>query len=72
MGSGIAQVTAEAGYRVTLVDSQADALTKAVKSIKANLSVSVQTKFNHVRSCFQYIFLHLAHCEEEVRKGARR
>ena len=41
MGSGIAQVTAEAGYRVTLVDTQADQLAKAMKSIKANLAVSV-------------------------------
>lgn len=37
MGSGIAQIAAQAGQNVTLVDVSADVLTKSQKSIGANL-----------------------------------
>ncbi|XP_037292967.1 probable 3-hydroxyacyl-CoA dehydrogenase B0272.3 isoform X2 [Manduca sexta] len=38
MGSGIAQVTAQAGQNVTIVDLQPELLDKAQKSIQANLT----------------------------------
>lgn len=45
MGSGIAQVTAEAGYKVTLVDQNDQALGKALASIKTSLQRSTKKKF---------------------------
>ncbi len=45
MGSGIAQVTAEAGYKVTLVDQNDQILNKALKSIKTNLQRVAKKKF---------------------------
>ncbi len=45
MGSGIAQVTAEAGYNVTLVDQNDAILAKALKSIKTSLQRSVKKRF---------------------------
>lgn len=45
MGSGIAQVTANAGYKVTLVDQNDEILNKAVGSIKTSLQRVVKKKF---------------------------
>ena len=45
MGSGIAQVTAEAGYKVTLVDQNDAVLDKALKSIKTNMQRAAKKKF---------------------------
>ena len=45
MGSGIAQVTAQAGYNVTLVDQNDAILGKAIASIKTSLQRSTKKKF---------------------------
>lgn len=45
MGSGIAQVTAEAGYQVTLVDQSDKILGKAQEAIKTSLARSSKKKF---------------------------
>ena len=45
MGSGIAQVTAQAGYNVTLVDQNDAILNKAVASIKTSLQRSTKKQF---------------------------
>jgi len=45
MGSGIAQVTAQAGYDVTLVDQNDTVLNKALASIKVSLQRSTKKKF---------------------------
>jgi len=45
MGSGIAQITAQAGYQVTLVDQNDAILAKAVASIKSSLQRSTKKKF---------------------------
>lgn len=45
MGSGIAQVTAQSGYKVTLVDSNEKALDKALGSIQKSLTRSTKKKF---------------------------
>jgi len=45
MGSGIAQVTAEAGYQVTLVDQNEKILSKALSSIKTSLQRSTKKRF---------------------------
>ena len=45
MGSGIAQVTAEAGYQVTLVDQNDKILGKAQGAIKTSLARSSKKKF---------------------------
>jgi 3-hydroxyacyl-CoA dehydrogenase len=45
MGSGIAQVTAEAGYNVTLVDQSEAILDKAVGSIKSSLQRVAKKKY---------------------------
>jgi 3-hydroxyacyl-CoA dehydrogenase len=45
MGSGIAQVTAEAGYHVTLVDQTDAILNKAVGAIKGSLQRVAKKKF---------------------------
>jgi 3-hydroxyacyl-CoA dehydrogenase len=45
MGSGIAQVTAQAGYKVTLVDQNDAILNKAVASIKTSLQRSTKKQF---------------------------
>ena len=45
MGSGIAQVTAQAGYNVTLVDQTDAILNKGVASIKSSLQRSTKKKF---------------------------
>ena len=45
MGSGIAQVTAQAGYKVTLVDQSDAILNKAVASIKTSLQRSTKKQF---------------------------
>jgi 3-hydroxybutyryl-CoA dehydrogenase len=37
MGNGIAHVFAQHGFQVTLIDVSADALTKAIQTIGANL-----------------------------------
>lgn len=46
MGSGIAQVSAEAGYSVNLVDQDGNALNKAINSIKTSLQRSTKKKFD--------------------------
>lgn len=46
MGSGIAQVTAEAGYSVFLVDQSDLALKNAMKTIETSLTRSTKKKFN--------------------------
>lgn len=46
MGSGIAQVTAEAGYNVFLVDQSDSALKNAMKTIETSLTRSTKKKFN--------------------------
>lgn len=45
MGSGIAQVTAAAGFKVTLVDQNEEILNKAVNSIRTSLQRSTKKKF---------------------------
>jgi len=45
MGSGIAQVTAEAGYKVVLIDQSDAILGKGVNSIKASLQRVVKKKY---------------------------
>jgi len=45
MGSGIAQITAQAGFQVTLVDQNDAALNKAMASIKSSLQRSTKKKF---------------------------
>jgi 3-hydroxyacyl-CoA dehydrogenase len=45
MGSGIAQVTAAAGYQVTLFDQSDSILNKAISSIKTSLQRTVKKKF---------------------------
>ncbi|CAF0968116.1 unnamed protein product [Brachionus calyciflorus] len=46
MGSGIAQVTAEAGYSVYLIDQNQNALDKAIKSIQNSLTKTTKKRFN--------------------------
>lgn len=46
MGSGIAQVTAEAGYSVYLVDQNDSALNKAMKTIETSLKRSTKKRFD--------------------------
>jgi len=45
MGSGIAQVAAQAGQQVTIVDQQQDLLDKSVKGIQSSLQRVVKKKF---------------------------
>ena len=45
MGSGIAQVTAQAGFNVTLVDQNEKILNKAISSIQKSLTRSTKKKF---------------------------
>lgn len=45
MGSGIAQVTAQAGYQVTLVDQNDKILNKAISSIQKSLTRATKKKF---------------------------
>ncbi|XP_068607084.1 hydroxyacyl-coenzyme A dehydrogenase, mitochondrial [Brachionichthys hirsutus] len=45
MGAGIAQVAASAGHSVTLVDTNEDLLTKAVRGIEGSLKRVVKKKF---------------------------
>lgn len=45
MGAGIAQVTAEAGYQVSLVDMNEKVLNKAVASIRSSLQRSTKKRF---------------------------
>jgi 3-hydroxyacyl-CoA dehydrogenase len=45
MGSGIAQVTAEAGYKVTLVDQSDQILNKALGGIRASLQRVAKKRF---------------------------
>lgn len=47
MGSGIAQVTAQAGFQVTLVDQNDTVLNKALASIKKNLQRATKKKFEN-------------------------
>lgn len=47
MGAGIAQVTAQAGYQVTLVDQNEAVLTKALGSIQKSLTRSTKKKFDN-------------------------
>lgn len=44
MGSGIAQVTAQAGYQVTLVDQNDKILNKAISSIQKSLTRATKKK----------------------------
>lgn len=45
MGSGVAQVSAQAGYKVTLVDQNEKALDKALSSMQNSLMRSTKKKF---------------------------
>ena len=47
MGSGIAQIFATRNYNVTLLDTQEIALSKAIESIRANLSLMAQNGFGN-------------------------
>ena len=55
MGAGIVQVAAQAGFRVTMVDVNQDALTKGTKLISSSLTRVAKKKFNDDQQSKQFV-----------------
>ena len=67
MGSGIAQVTAEAGYQVTLVDQSDKILGKAQAAIKTSLARSSKKKFEKQADAAALAEKHIAGVLERIK-----
>lgn len=67
MGSGIAQVTAEAGYQVTLIDQSDKILQKAQASIKTSLQRSSKKKFEKAPDAAAQIEKHVSSVLERIK-----